>query len=305
LGLAITKQLTELLGGSIAVNSKMGEWTRFSLKFPLNSPPVDGNSMKMKLANCVVCLVGNSDENTRHVVNAQKYFNFQMKEFETMSTLTKELGSPKGDRTFVCIVAEDLYDDAIYQALSKKLKMVLVTFGPNGNVDKGQPHYNSLTRIFPSVLVQDFASLCDYANLKQRLDPGKNEKKEEVRFDGLKVLLAEDNKINQKVMKRMLERLGVTEVQVAENGKIATEMEATESFDLILMDIQMPVMDGLEACRIIVARKKENPPPIIFLTAHASDDFKTLCIENGGVGYVTKPCSLGDIRTALQNLVVE
>merc|ERR1712176_1138546 len=69
-----------------------------------------------------------------------------------------------------------------------------------------------------------------------------------VSFEGLKILVTDDNENNRKVMARMLERVGVAQVKLAGNGKIATELAAVESFDAIFMDMQMPVMDGLEAC---------------------------------------------------------
>ena len=151
-------------------------------------------------------------------------------------------------------------------------------------------------------MIYELGSMCDYANIVRKHEPNKeelNKSKHQIRFVGVKVLLAEDNKVNQKVMLRLLKKLGVDDVKVAENGKIALELEDQDAFDIILMDMQMPEMDGLEACRTIVSRR-DDPPKIVFLSAHAAEDFKAICMENGATDYLMKPCALDDLRAMLQ-----
>jgi two-component system sensor histidine kinase/response regulator len=107
---------------------------------------------------------------------------------------------------------------------------------------------------------------------------------------GLRVLLAEDNRVNQVVASRMLEKMGHS-VVVAENGKEALSLLAQQTFDLVLMDVQMPEMDGLTATEKI--RKGElqsrSHIPIIAVTAHAMTGDRELCVSAGMDGYVTKP----------------
>ena len=106
----------------------------------------------------------------------------------------------------------------------------------------------------------------------------------------LGILLAEDNAINQKLAVKMLERMGHT-VTVAKNGIEALELHNRVSFDLILMDIQMPEMDGLEATRTV--RKREEITgkhvPVIAMTAYTMEGDKTRCLEAGMDGYISKP----------------
>lgn len=107
----------------------------------------------------------------------------------------------------------------------------------------------------------------------------------------LRILLAEDNLVNQKVASRMLEKNGHT-VVIAENGKDALELHEKESFDLILMDIQMPVMSGDQAARLIREREQQGsvtPVPIIALTAHAMSGDREKYLSLGMDGYVSKP----------------
>ncbi len=109
-------------------------------------------------------------------------------------------------------------------------------------------------------------------------------------LNGMKVLVAEDNNINVLVIKRFLEKWGI-HYRVANNGKIALEMLEKESFDLILMDIHMPEMDGEEATNLIRLNsdKRISSIPIIALTANATVDMQQKLLNNGFTNYISKP----------------
>jgi signal transduction histidine kinase/CheY-like chemotaxis protein len=106
----------------------------------------------------------------------------------------------------------------------------------------------------------------------------------------LLILLAEDNPVNQRVAVRLLEKRG-HRVQVADHGAQALQMLEREPFDVVLMDVQMPVMDGLETTRIIRAREQMHGgyTPVIAMTAHAMKGDRDMCIEAGMDAYVNKP----------------
>ena len=105
---------------------------------------------------------------------------------------------------------------------------------------------------------------------------------------GVRVLLAEDNPLNQQVASELLEDVGVL-VKVASNGKMAVTMAQTEPFDAILMDMQMPEMDGLDATRTIQALTDWNDTPIIAMTANAMAADRQRCKDAGMVDFVAKP----------------
>jgi len=303
LGLAITKQLVELLGGSISVDSEFGKWTKFSLQLPLTVSIVDPNAVFSRLSNCDLWLVSNDDSQIQYMMAAGEKFGVKLNHFDTLEQLDENLVHSDRDRISICIIQERFYDEVIYNRISARATTFLVTFGTEGGVDRGQVHYKDLTRMFPSVMMHELGSMCEFAGIvRKRHEANKDEsKKTEVRFDGVKILVAEDNKVNQKVMVRLLKKLGIEDVKVANNGKVALELEDQEAFDIILMDMQMPEMDGLEACRTIVSRRNA-PPKIVFLSAHAAEDFKAICIENGATDYLMKPCSLDDLRGMLQKI---
>jgi PAS domain S-box-containing protein len=121
---------------------------------------------------------------------------------------------------------------------------------------------------------------------------------------GLRILLAEDNAINQHLMVRLLEKRGHT-VQVANNGKEALLALAREPFDLVLMDIQMPEMDGLEATMTIRNQERVQGThlPIIAVTAHAMQGDRERCLQVGMDGYVSKPIHPEELFEVIARLV--
>ncbi len=119
----------------------------------------------------------------------------------------------------------------------------------------------------------------------------------------LRVLLAEDNVVNQKVAVKILEKIGC-EVEVADNGEIAVEKFTGDNFDVVLMDCHMPEMDGYEATQTIRQVEKERGAtrhvPIIALTADAVSGTREKCLVAGMNDYLTKPVRMGTLKDALQ-----
>lgn len=120
----------------------------------------------------------------------------------------------------------------------------------------------------------------------------------------LRVLLAEDNPINQRVAQRMLEKWG-HDVVIASNGRLALDAMAIGAFDAVLMDMQMPVMDGVEATRAIRAHealKGTAQTPIFAMTANAEPADRELCADAGMDGYITKPIDTKALFQTLEEL---
>jgi signal transduction histidine kinase/CheY-like chemotaxis protein len=116
-------------------------------------------------------------------------------------------------------------------------------------------------------------------------------------FPGCRVLLAEDNAVNQKIGQRILEKLGCL-VKVANNGREAIDLAAVERCDVILMDLHMPEVDGLQAARAI--RRQGLRTPIIALTASVLDETRRACEAAGMDGFLAKPIRMDEIAAVLQ-----
>jgi CheY-like chemotaxis protein len=120
----------------------------------------------------------------------------------------------------------------------------------------------------------------------------------------LRILLAEDSLVNQKLAAGLVKKLG-HEVVLANNGREAVDAAQSEDIDLILMDVQMPEMDGIEATKIIRQKERSSGShvPIIAVTAHVLPEDKEKCRAAGMDGYVTKPIKLETLAAAIENVV--
>jgi len=130
-------------------------------------------------------------------------------------------------------------------------------------------------------------------------EPKWNAATSEPRFDELRLLLAEDHPVNREVVLALLEPTAIA-IEIAHDGQEAVERAATGTFDLILMDVQMPVMDGLQATRAIRRLPRHATTPIIAMTADAFADDKARCMAAGMSDYVAKPFEPDDLLALIR-----
>jgi two-component system, sensor histidine kinase and response regulator len=123
---------------------------------------------------------------------------------------------------------------------------------------------------------------------------------------GARILLVEDNAVNRTIAMRVLEKRGHRVIAV-ENGALAVDITASEEFDLVLMDVQMPVMDGLTATAQIRSRERDHGGhlPIVAVTAHALDQDRKRCLDAGMDDYLPKPIRTPDLFAAIAKLCPE
>jgi CheY-like chemotaxis protein len=121
-----------------------------------------------------------------------------------------------------------------------------------------------------------------------------------------RILLVEDQPLNQKIACMLLQRLGYAKIEVANNGQEAVEMVSQMPFDIVFMDLQMPVMGGIDATRAIRGNfQLKNQPAIIAMTGHALVGVKEECREVGMNAFLTKPVSLDDFRRVIPPALVK
>lgn len=128
----------------------------------------------------------------------------------------------------------------------------------------------------------------------------------EVNFENKRILLAEDNELNMEIAQEILSDVGF-EVEWAENGQICTEMFANSKegyYDVVLMDIRMPVMDGYEACKIIRAMERGDAElPIIAMTADAFSEDMQRSLQSGMNEHVAKPIDIDKLYQVLRRYI--
>ena len=311
LGLAICKQLSEMMGGGIEAGSELGRGSRFTVRIPLRpvpqdaaatgdaAPPVKGlqkllavacgpfdlvtDALTAHLARLGVAhrIVGDGDEldevlkvaaDGRVVVFHQIGGPAEAAEREAAETLMR--ASERG--IDVVLVA-----DLSHREMGERLRAA-----HDARMLWRPLRWGSVARILRRLVVDE--------------EPTRPRPKHLTNVEGVRVLLAEDHPINQKLATRMLEKAGCR-VTIAANGQEAIEQFERNEFDLVLMDMQMPVLDGLETTRRLRGLGGRGCEiPIVALTANAMKGDREACLKSGMDGYLTKPFRYDELLSTIE-----
>lgn len=312
LGLAICKRIIGLMSGEIIVDSQPGAGSTFRFSIPLKKSNVLARKIIPNWFMGASALVVDDNSEARDIVVAHlKSFNIACDEADS-GELAIEKATSQGAKYSVILmdwkmpgITGDMAARLIKQRTDYQPAIIMMTaFGKE--LLSGNQHSGSIDGFFtkPATASTIFDALI--AALPQ--DPSSHAPgtagSAGNRLAGVRVLLVEDNPINQQIAREFLETQGAI-VAAAMNGKEAVDLLAEKDcrFDLILMDIQMPVMDGLAATKLI----RENPLlgkiPIIALTAHALVSDKQRCIDAGMNDYVSKPIDLELLLSTLERWI--
>ncbi len=318
LGLAISKRLSELMGGEMWVESEVGEGTIFHFTIVAQDAPDFERQAYLKgeqpeLRGQRVLVVDDNATN-RRILTLQT---------RAWGMLPRATGDP--EEALAWIEGGDPFDLAILdrhmpagmdglelaraireQRNAEVLPLLLFSSvgGPEVGAEPGLFAAELAKPIKPSTLFDTLIGiLAGEATeadrpARERPDVGSIDPEMGQRLP-LRILLAEDNAVNQKLALRLLARLGYR-ADVAANGLEAIEALERQSYDVVLMDVQMPEMDGLEASRQICARwPRGERPRLIAMTANAMQGDRERCLEAGMDDYVSKPVRVEELVAAL------
>ncbi len=316
LGMAITKNLTEMMGGRIAVQSKQGEGTCFEIWIPLKAGEECEDVRKVALRHKRVLVL--DGDCTRADNLAQMLEGFGME-----ADLARDVGQA-ADFMNGAMFAEWDYFAFLTVEKVEGVEMVLFLQEIRSRFGNGLPivllsesDWSQIEYLFTSSGVDAFVPLPLFANrllaeLYGFTEEGKEEKKMaqgqgDCDFCGRKILLVEDNEINREIAVELLGVYGM-DIETAENGMEAVEFferSAPFSLDMILMDVQMPVLDGLGATQAI--RRLDRPDaqtvPIVAMTANAFMEDIQRSLDAGMNGHLSKPLDLDQMRDCLKRFL--
>lgn len=313
LGLAISKRLVELMGGEISVQSQLGAGSEFTFSIPLAIDASESTEplKPHKLGGTRVLVV--DDHPTSRRVLAELLADAGMlvdQAPDAPTALAKmEQGRKNGTPYQLAVIDANLpgtdgfvLAEAIraQPALAPTRLVMLTSAGHRGDAQRcrelGITGY--LVKPVGGVELLDVAAAVlegverETGGLVTRHTIQENRRR-------LRILLAEDNRVNQEVAAAMLRKRG-HEVDIVENGREAVEVVKRNRYDVVLMDIQMPELDGVAATREIRSLPEGRHLPIVALTAHALPEERQRCMEAGMSGYLTKPFKPYDLLAAVE-----
>jgi signal transduction histidine kinase/CheY-like chemotaxis protein len=329
LGLAISKQLIELMGGAVGLKSKSGEGSTFWFTLPM---PLDDQPAAIPitdLRDLRVLIVDDIEVNRRVVHEQVTGWGMRNGSFSSGECALEALRAAHRSGDPYRIVIADFQmpsmDGATLAAAIKSdpllngcIVVMLTSIGNWGEVRRLEGASIDACLVKPvrnsqllNTLVSAWSRHLERTSLDQEILSRRSASMAQGptlagKFAGLsiRVLVVEDNVVNQKVASRLLERLGLR-ADVACDGREAIEMLEMMPYDLIFMDCQMPEMNGYEATAEIRRREgNSRRVPIVAMTAEATVTCKEQCIAAGMDSYVSKPVRLDDIVEALRTQVL-
>jgi CheY-like chemotaxis protein len=310
LGLSISKKLVKKMGGDIYVKSEIGKGSRFyfNLTFKLGEQIENNWNYPLKTSNSKHVLIIDDNKKSAEIISKLLTYykvNYSIaNSFKETQTILKE-SKTNIDLALIDYFMPEMNGFDIAKSLLKDYSketpfeiaiMAPVQYTVEGNKLKNSEYKNQISK---PILQKDFRELLASVFEKEELVSNNNTNKSaksESKDKELSILVAEDQVINQKIILQFLKRKGY-KVTLAVNGKIAVDTYKKSKFDLVLMDVQMPEMDGYETTHFI--RKHEEltkaHTPIVAMTAHAMKGDKEKCLAAGMDYYITKPINPSEL----------
>ena len=321
LGLVISKKLIEMMGGEIWVESELGLGTTFNFSIWLKNSDTNQSSDIAAIERSYFAgkkaLVVDDKENVRAVFKDMlQNIGFSVKVFASAGKAIKdiEIEDKKGSPYDVVLIDWKMPDITgieatriIQQQLDLKFSQPAIVMATGYNVEHELENTNDIH--LASILHKPFSASDLYDSIL--ISIGKNEINQNLKIiqtdkknngnqilAGTHILVVEDNSINQEIIQELLHAENI-KTTIANNGLEAIELVKGESFDCVLMDMQMPQMDGIEATQKIRKDKDLEGLPIIALTANAMRGDREKAIAAGMNDYISKPIDIDELFTAL------
>ena len=322
LGLSISKRICELMGGRLWVESEIGKGSTFYFDVILgvaHESAMKNKSQKpVNWKNLRALVVDDNATNRRILEQLLTYWGMKPTVVSSGSQALRIFeDSCKSGEEFKLIITDSMMPEMDGFQFVERLNqsphceavtmMMLSSGGHRGDAQRSMDL--GISAYLTKPLKQDELFIAITNALEASSDNSSRKSlitRHSIRESKrcLNILLAEDNPVNQKVAKKILEKMGHV-VTIADNGRKAVDAFAQENFDLILMDVSMPELTGLEATGIIRSQEKATGDhiPIIAMTAHAIEGDRERCIEAGMDGYLSKPIKVDKLSQAIESMM--
>lgn len=288
LGLSLVQEIANFFGGSVSVQSELNEGTTFTIELPMESRMVPYSPPFSDHKQHFVLLKITDEILLKMLQEWLQYLKYSPKVF----TNTSEISEWRKEGIVHAIIVEGQHEDWSKIKVATKDRIPVCSL-----VEPGETAFFRFSLAKP-IMIHRFIAILNgfrYGTI-EKTTPRTTVKPQKF---GKKVLVVEDNKQNQFVMMKILENLDCT-YKIADNGSIALDLLEKESFDLVFMDCQMPIMGGMEATKKIRRSGKiYSSIPIVALTASAIEGDEAMCHEAGMDGFLAKPVRMSHIVDAL------
>jgi signal transduction histidine kinase/DNA-binding response OmpR family regulator len=320
LGLSISSRLASAMGGRIEVQSEPGKGSRFTLQltFGLADGPAE-RAPASELSGLRVAVLDDNATNRKILARQLRSWGSEVQVFETPDEALRALADARGPAVPGLILLDyqmaGMNGLAVCRVLRREshlakvpiLLLTSVSFHGRKDELRSAGATGQLTKpIKQSQLEHQILTVLGLQSRSQSEPDGALPSRAAAKSDGRllahkRVLLVEDNGVNQRIGFAMLGRCGY-ECEIASNGTEALEALARGRFDAVLMDCQMPVMDGYEATRRIRALEKESGEhlPVIAMTANAMEGDRDKCLAAGMDDYIAKPVTVKSMQAKLE-----